>query len=45
MVIKVDKYYYNTEALYIDIKTRNIIINLEKAMRLGEAKEYSGSSV
>ncbi len=45
IVIKVNKYYYNTEALYIDIKTRNIIINLEKAMRLGKAKEYSGGSI
>ncbi|TKA45382.1 hypothetical protein B0A54_04478 [Friedmanniomyces endolithicus] len=41
----IDKYYYNSEALYIDIKTQTAKINLEKAIRLGNAKEYTRGSV
>ncbi|TKA46758.1 hypothetical protein B0A54_03714 [Friedmanniomyces endolithicus] len=41
----IDKYYYNSEALYIDIKTQTAKINLEKAIRLGDAKEYTRGSV
>ena len=44
-VMPIDKYYYNSEALYIDIKTRTAKINLEKAIRLSNAKEYTSSSV
>ncbi|TKA22930.1 hypothetical protein B0A54_18091 [Friedmanniomyces endolithicus] len=41
----INKYYYNSEAPYIDIKTRTAKINLEKAIRLGNAKEYTRGSV
>jgi len=44
-VVPIDKYYCDSEALYMDIKTQTAKIILEKAIRLGDAKEYTRGSV